>query len=125
VARPVNPANDEQPLQPQPWPGYRSPQTEAWMADPLKDEGDGTIETAAKRLERALALLEGRIQDLAARADGGAAGLFDLDRSQLASQLDVARARERELEAAGAEASHALARAIQGIRSALERTEAN
>ena len=94
------------------------------MADPPKDESEGPVEAAARRLERALALLEGRIRDLSARADGEATGLFDLDRSQLAAELDSARAREKELAAAGAEASQALARAIDGIRTALERTEA-
>lgn len=88
-------------------------------------EGDesATVETAARRLERAVALLEGQIKSLSDRADGAAAGLFDLDRSQLASDLDAARAREKALEAAGAEASAALGRAIDGIRSALEHTE--
>ena len=46
-------------------------------------------------------------------------GLFDQDRANLAAELDEARARERELEAAGAEASEALGRAIQEIRAAL------
>jgi hypothetical protein len=87
-------------------------------------EDHGSVEAAARRLERALALLEGRIKALAAQAEGGGAGgLFDHDRSQLAAELDSARARERELETAGAEASQALGRAIEGIRSALERTE--
>lgn len=94
------------------------------MADPTQEgpDGEATIETAIRRLERAAALLEGRIKTLTARAEG-AGGLFDHDRSQLASELDVARARERELHSAGAEASEALGRAIAGIRAALERTE--
>jgi hypothetical protein len=45
--------------------------------------------------------------------------LFDQDRAQLASDLDAARARERELEEAGAQASAALAKAISEIRAAL------
>jgi hypothetical protein len=82
------------------------------------------LEDASRRLERAAALLESRINALAARAQGSAGGLFDQDRSQLASELDLARSREKELAAAGAEASEALGRAIAGIRAALERTEA-
>ena len=82
----------------------------------------GPVETAARRLERALALLERRLQALSARAES-AGGLFDIDRNQLASALDASRARERQLAAAGAEASQALGRAIDGLRAALERTE--
>ena len=46
-------------------------------------------------------------------------GLFDQDRSRLAAELDAARARERALEEAGAQASQALGRAIEEIRAAL------
>ena len=88
-----------------------------------EDESGGRIEAAAQRLDRAVALLEGRVSALSTRAEGAAGGLFDFDRSKLASELDAARARERELEAAGHEASLALGRAIDNIRSALERTE--
>ena len=99
------------------------------MAQEAKDgpdgEGLGPIEAAARRLERAVALLEGQIKSLSDRADGAVGGLFDLDRSQLAEELDTARARERELHAAGADASQALAQAIDGIRSALARSEVN
>ncbi len=97
------------------------------MAQQPKDEADGDglspIEAAARRLDRAVSLLESQIRSLSDRADGGAGGLFDLDRSQLASELDAARARERELEAAGAEASQALGKAIDGIRSVLDQAE--
>ena len=78
-----------------------------------------TLEDAARRLERAVALLEGRVGELSSRAEGAAGGLFDIDRSQLAAELDQARARERELQEAGAEASDALGRAISEIRQAL------
>ena len=84
---------------------------------------DNPVEVAAFRLERALALLESRVNELATRAESDNGGLFDFDRSKLASELDTARARERELEEAGAEASKALGQAIEGIRKALERTE--
>ena len=89
-----------------------------------RDGDESGIEAAAKRLERAAALLEARIKALSDRAEGSAGGLFDQDRSQLAADLDASRARERELEAAGTEASAALGKAIGSIRAALERTEA-
>ena len=84
---------------------------------------DDPIESAARRLERAVSLLESQVKTLSTRAEGAAGGLFDFDRSKLAAELDAARAHERELEAAGAEASQALGRAISGIRSALEQAE--
>ncbi len=82
-------------------------------------EAESPLEAAARRLDRAVALLESRVNDLAGRADGDAGGLFDVDRSKLASELDAARARERELHTAGVEASQALGAAIDGIRRAL------
>lgn len=81
--------------------------------------GESALEQAAKRLERAVLLLEQRLAKQP--APGAETGdLFDQDRSRLAAELDRARARERELEAAGAEASAALGRAIQEIRVALD-----
>lgn len=78
---------------------------------------ESALDLAAKRLERAIALLEQRlVQKLKAAEDGG---LFDQDRARLATELDQARSRERELEEAGAEASAALGRAIVEIRAAL------
>ncbi len=82
-------------------------------------ETESPLEAAARRLDRAVALLESRVNDIAGRAEGDAGGLFDFDRSQLASELDAARARERELHTAGVEASEALGAAIEGIRRAL------
>ena len=79
----------------------------------------GPLDTALTRLDRAVAQLELRVGALAAEAQGGASELFDQDRAKLAAELDAARARERELEDAGAEASAALGRAIAGIRAAL------
>lgn len=73
------------------------------------------IDQASKRLDQALRQLE---QRLARRGDETGA-LFDDDRAQLAAELDLARAREKELEAAGAEASAALGRAIAEIQTAL------
>jgi hypothetical protein len=90
--------------------------------DPLADdvETDGALEAAARRLERAVGLLEARVQSLRTDADNSAGGLFEEDRSQLAEELDQARGRERELSEAGAEASAALGRAITELRGLKE-----
>ena len=81
--------------------------------------GESALDLAVKRLERAVALLEQGLSQRDARADAQAGGAMDQDRAQLAAELDQARARERELEAAGAQASAALSRAIVEIRAAL------
>ncbi|RAK59153.1 hypothetical protein DJ021_04725 [Phenylobacterium hankyongense] len=81
--------------------------------------GESALDLAAKRLERAVAMLEHRLAERLKTAGAEAGGLFDQDRAKLAAELDQARARERELEAAGAEASAALGRAILEIRAAL------
>ena len=82
-------------------------------------EAGDAVELAARRLERALALLEHRLAQQLAEASAGADGAFDQDRAQLAAALDEARARERELEEAGQAASAALSHAIAEIRAAL------
>ena len=81
--------------------------------------GDSALDLAAKRLESAVHVLEQRLSQRLKDAGADAGGLFDQDRANLATQLDQARARERELEEAGAEASVALGHAIQEIRAAL------
>jgi hypothetical protein len=81
--------------------------------------GESALDAAAKRLENALHVLEQRLAQRVKQAGADAGGLFDQDRSNLAAELDAARARERELEEAGAQASAALGRAIQEIRAAL------
>ena len=79
--------------------------------------GDSALDVVARRLEQAVHVLEQRLaQRLKAAGDSG---VFDQDRTRLAAELDEARARERELEAAGLEASEALGRAILEIRAAL------
>ena len=78
--------------------------------------GESALDQAVKRLDRAVGQLE---QRMARAAPAGEAGLFDQDRARLAGELDQARAREKELEAAGAEASAALGRAIAEIQAAL------
>jgi hypothetical protein len=80
---------------------------------------ESALDLAAKRLERAITLLEQRLAARLKEAGAEADGLFDQDRAKLAAELDQARARERELEEAGAEASAALGRAILEIRAAL------
>lgn len=81
--------------------------------------GDNALDLAARRLEQAVHVLEQRLAQRLKTAEDAVGGLFDQDRSKLAAELDEARARERELEAAGAEASAALGRAILEIRAAL------
>jgi hypothetical protein len=78
---------------------------------------DDPLEQAARRLERATALLERKLGDLTGVAEAG--GLFDQDRAKLAAELDAAKARERDLAEAGQQASQALGRAIADIRAAL------
>ena len=78
--------------------------------------GENALDLAAGRLERAIAELEKR---LAQRQAPPGEGLFDQDRGQMAVQLEDSRRRERDLEAAGAEASAALGRAIVEFRAAL------
>jgi hypothetical protein len=86
-------------------------------------DGEVPLEAAIKRLEQALAVLDGRVSELSGRAEGSAGGLFDFDRSQLAAELDAARARERALEDAGAATAAALDRAIATVRQALQQAE--
>jgi len=86
----------------------------------MRETGDGGgLDAAILRLERAVSQLELRMGSLLAEAEGANGGLFDQDRAKLAAELDAARGRERELQAAGALASQALGRAIADIRAAL------
>ena len=81
--------------------------------------GESALDLAARRLEQAVHQLEQRLAQRLKTAGAEAGGLFDQDRANLAAELDEARARERELEEAGAEASAALGRAILEIRAVL------
>ncbi|WP_293681833.1 DUF4164 family protein [uncultured Phenylobacterium sp.] len=85
-------------------------------------QGESALDLAARRLESAIHMLEQRLGQKLREAGSG--GLFEQDRANLAAELDQARARERELEEAGAQASVALGRAIQEIRAALNGQEA-
>lgn len=82
------------------------------MREPV---GENVLDQAVKRLDRALSQLEQRL----GKGAGGAGALFEQGDARLAAELEQARVRERELEAAGAEASAALGRAIAEIRTAL------
>ena len=80
---------------------------------------ESRIDRAVRRLDRAATLLDQRISRRIAEAEAQAGSLIDGDRARLATELDSARSRERELEAAGAEASQALAVAISELRAAI------
>ena len=79
----------------------------------------GALDSAVRRLERAISLLEQRMESRLAEAGSRADGIMDHDRAHLAVELDQSRARERQLEEAGAAASLALDRAIGQIRATL------
>lgn len=82
-----------------------------------ESDAENALDIAVRRLERATALLESRLEGLATQADSG--GAFDQDRAMLAEQLDAARGRERALTAAGEDAARALDRAIAEISQVL------
>jgi chromosome segregation ATPase len=82
------------------------------------------IDEAVKRLEAAIDRLEGRLDGLFGRIDSHRAqqreaDALRVDRTRLASDLDAARARERELQRLADEASEALGAAISEVREAL------
>ncbi len=82
-------------------------------------EAESALDAAARRLDRAISLLETRLDGKMSSAKAEVDGLFDLDRAKLASELDAARGRERELQAAGQQAAQALDKAIGEVRAAL------
>lgn len=90
---------------------------ETLMSEPMTDEA---LERAARRLERAISLLEDRFNRLTGHSQVG--GMFEDDRAKLAAELDAAKNRERDLAQAGEQASQALGRAIAEIRAALAQT---
>ena len=81
--------------------------------------GEGGLDAASQRLLQAVERLEARLQTAQ-----GAAPANDDERDRLAGALQESRERERALEAAAAEASAALGRAAEQIRSAIEDEEA-
>ncbi|MGH6986170.1 MAG: DUF4164 family protein [Caulobacteraceae bacterium] len=85
------------------------------------DTGEA-LDSATRRLERAIHLLEQRVEGRLAEAGEHARGTSDQDRSRLAAELDSARARSRRLEQAGQAASAALAEAIVDLEGLLAKS---
>lgn len=81
--------------------------------------GSGRLDVAARRVERAVLLLEQRLKERVAEAGAQVGGLFDLDRARLAHDLDACRARQKELEAAASEAGAAVDQAMAAVKTAL------
>ena len=82
------------------------------------------MDDALLRLEAAIDRLEGRLDSLFQRLEGSRAHEKEAealrkDRVRLASDLDVAKAREKELQRLADEASEALGAAISEVREAL------
>ena len=82
------------------------------------------MDEALRRLEGAIDRLEGRLDSLFERPEGSRgyekeADALRKDRARLASDLDVAKAREKELQRLADEASEALGAAISEVREAL------
>ena len=82
------------------------------------------MDGALRRLEAAIDRLEGRLDGLFGRLEGSRshereAEALRVDRARLASDLDSARSRERELQRLADEASEALGAAISEVREAL------
>ena len=86
-----------------------------------EQDRESPIDRAVKRLDLAVTLLGQRISRGDARALADSGSLVDADRARLAAELDTARGREAALEAAGADASAALANAISELREAIDR----
>jgi len=82
------------------------------------------MDEAVRRLVAAIDRLEGRLDGLFERIDGfraheKEAEALRRDRARLASDLDAAKAREKELQRLADEASEALGAAISEVREAL------
>lgn len=87
-------------------------------------ENTEEMDAALQRLEAAIDRLEGRLDGMFERLDGfrtheKEAEALRRDRARLASDLDVAKAREKELQRLADEASEALGAAISEVREAL------
>ena len=83
---------------------------------------EGGLDAAAQRLMRAVDTLEAKLRDRPAETNGAAAA-NDEERDRLGREVRELRERERQLEAAAAEASAALGRAAEQIRIAIEDEE--
>lgn len=87
-------------------------------------EDQAQMDGALRQLEAAIDRLEGRLDGMfekleRQRAQTREAEALRLDRARLASDLDAAKARERELQKLADEASEALGAAISEVREAL------
>jgi chromosome segregation ATPase len=87
-------------------------------------EDTGEMDDALKQLEGAIDRLEGRLDSLFQRLEGSRvyekeADALRKDRARLANDLDLAKARERQLQQLADEASEALGAAISEVREAL------
>lgn len=87
-------------------------------------EETASVDDAVQQLEAAIDRLEGRLDGLFSRLEGQRnqsreADALRRDRARLASDLDAAKARERELQKLADEASEALGAAISEVREAL------
>ena len=82
------------------------------------------MDSALQQLEAAIDRLEGRLDGLLDRLETSRrhereSEALRIDRARLASDLDAAKARERELQRLADEASEALGAAISEVREAL------
>ena len=84
--------------------------------------GEASLDAAAARLQRAVQALEAKLE--AGRNAPPAVAANDGELDALHAELRERRIRERNLEAAAAEASQVLGRAAEQIRAALEDEEA-
>ena len=87
-------------------------------------EDQAQMDGALRQLEAAIDRLEGRLDGMfekleRQRAQTREAEALRLDRARLASDLDSAKARERELQKLADEASEGLGAAISEVREAL------
>ena len=83
-------------------------------------EATSALDTAVRRLDRAIGALEARLSARLVELERDDGELFNQDRTKLAAELDAARAREKQLETLAAEASAALGRAAAEVRAALQ-----
>jgi hypothetical protein len=84
----------------------------------------GGFDQAVKRVIDALDALDAALEQRFGNARNGGAlteqvHVFNLDRSQLASELDAARARTRELESSNREALRRIDEAMSAIRAVI------
>jgi hypothetical protein len=88
----------------------------------MTNRGSG-FDQAVKRVVNALDALDAVLEQRFGNARGGGlteqVHVFNVDRSRLASELDAARARTRELESSNREAVHRIEEAMSAIRAVI------